>query len=275
MCPARVSEGGQRGYVIPIGGGEERLEAPIILRRFVELCGGKKARIIVIPTASRLQDTGDNYVEVFENLGVKEVITLPINSRADAQREDYADTLTNADGIFMTGGNQLRLSTILGGTPIAQAIRRANAAGTHIAGTSAGAAIMPEHMISGGPTGALPNEQGVTLTPGLGLINKIILDQHFSQRNRLGRLLSAVSYNPFATGIGICEDTAVFIDPNGVLDVVGSGCVTVIDPSEVEYSSMAEASEGDAITLIGLKLHMLSHGSSYDLNTLIAKPATK
>lgn len=278
MCPAKVLEGEQRGYVIPIGGGEERLNTPIILQRFVELCGSKRGEakdvsIVIIPTASQLEDTGDNYIEVFKKLGVSRVVSLNINSRADAQREDFVEQISNATGIFMTGGNQLRLSTILGGTPIAQAIRYANAAGVHVAGTSAGAAIMPEHMISGGPTGSLPNEQGVTLTPGLGLINKVILDQHFSQRNRLGRLLSAVSYNPFASGIGICEDTAAFITPEGVVDVVGSGVVTVIDPSQVEYSSMAEAREGESITLIGLKLHMLSHGSSYDLNSRIAKPS--
>ncbi len=275
MCAAKIAEGKVRGYVIPIGGGEEKIEEPVILQRFVDLCGNEKANIVVIPTASQLDDTGSSYVEIFTNLGVKKTISLPINSRADAQNEKYLQLLSQATGIFMTGGNQLRLSTILGGTPIAQAIRRANAAGVHIAGTSAGAAIIPEHMISGGPTGALPNEQGVTLAPGLGLINKIILDQHFSQRNRLGRLLSAVSYNPFATGIGICEDTAAFIDPDGVIEVVGSGVVTVIDPSEVEYSSMAVAKEGDSITLIGLKLHMLSKGSKYDLNTRKAiAPAT-
>jgi len=272
MCPAKISEGNQRGFVIPIGGGEERLNAPIILQRFVDLCGGKKSKLVVIPTASQLDDTGDNYVEVFKALGVQSVVNLPINSREDAQNEEYITHLDEADGIFITGGNQLRLSTILGGTPVAQSIRRANASGAHVAGTSAGAAIMPEHMIAGGPTGALPNEQGVTLTPGLGLINKIILDQHFSQRNRLGRLLSAVSYNPFAIGIGICEDTAAFIDPDGVIEVVGSGTVSVIDPSELSYSSMAEAKEGEAITLIGLKLHMLSQGSIYDIHKREAKP---
>jgi len=272
MCPAKISEGNQRGIVIPIGGGEERLNAPIILQRFVDLCGGKESKLVVIPTASQLDDTGDNYVEVFKALGVKSVVNLPINTREDASKEEYVSHLDSADGIFMTGGNQLRLSTILGGTPVAQAIRRANAGGVHVAGTSAGAAIMPEHMIAGGPTGALPNEQGVTLTPGLGLINKIILDQHFSQRNRLGRLLSAVSYNPFAIGIGICEDTAAFIDPDGVIEVVGSGTVSVIDPSELSYSSMAEAKEGEAITLIGLKLHMLSQGSIYYIHKREAKP---
>lgn len=272
MCPAKVAEGEQRGFVIPIGGAEDRIENPVILKRFVKMCGGKNAQIVIIPTASMQTETGPNYESVFHDLGVKNATSLPINSRDDAQQTHYLEKIENASGIFITGGNQLRLSTILGGTPVAQSIRKSNAAGVHVAGTSAGAAIMPEHMIAGGPTGALPNEQGVTLAPGLGLINKLILDQHFSQRNRLGRLLSAVSYNPFATGIGICEDTAAFIGPDGVLDVVGQGNITVVDPSDLEYSSMAEAQQGESITLIGLKLHMLSSGAKYCLHTRQASP---
>lgn len=267
MCPAPVSQDSQRGYVIPIGGAEERVDAPVVLQRFVDIAGADNAHIVIIPTASRLADTGDNYEVVFRDLGVASAVSLPINSREDAQRQDYLDALDKATGIFITGGNQLRLSTILGGTPVAQKIRRLNSTGVHIAGTSAGAAIMPEHMIAGGPTGALPTEQGVTFAPGMGLINKIILDQHFSQRNRLGRLLSAVSYNPFASGIGICEDTAAFICPDDTLEVVGSGSVTVIDPSELQYSSMAEAERGDSITLLGLKMHIISHGATYNLTT--------
>jgi len=275
MCPAKISDGGERGYVIPIGGAEERVDNPIILKRFVELCGGSEARIAIIPTASRLEDTGANYVKVFEDLGVGEAYSLEIGSREDAQDDGHLDGLDNATGIFMTGGNQLRLSTILGGTPFAQKIRRLNADGVHVAGTSAGAAIMPEHMIAGGSSGGLPNEQGVTMAPGLGLINKAILDQHFSQRNRLGRLLSAISYNPFASAIGICEDTAAFIGPCGLLEVVGSGSITIVDPTDLKYSSMAEAYEGDTVTMLGLKLHMLSSGSSYDLNTREAFPPSK
>jgi cyanophycinase len=126
---------------------------------------------------------------------------------------------------------------------------------------------MPEHMIAGGPSGGLPSEQGVTFAPGMGLIRKVILDQHFSQRNRLGRLLSAVSYNPFASAIGICENTAAFIGPEGMLEVVGAGSVTVIDPSGLKHSSMAEAGSGDFITLLGLQLHIMGHGSRYDINT--------
>lgn len=261
-----------RGFVIPIGGAEEKLNDPVILTRFVEICGNENARIAIIPTASQLDETGPNYEKVFKDLGAGEAISLPINTREEAQQESYLETLTSCNGIFITGGNQLRLSTILGGTPIAQAIRRLNVAGVHLAGTSAGAAIIPEHMIAGGSTGALPTEQGVTFAPGLGLLNKVIIDQHFSQRNRLGRLLSAVSYNPFASGLGICEDTAAFIGPDNILKVIGNGSITVIDPSELQYSSMAEASQGDSLTLLGIKMHILSEGASYNIETREAQP---
>lgn len=273
MCPAKSDANAERGFVIPIGGAEERFNDPVILKRFVELCGGETARIAIIPTASQLAETGPNYESVFRDLGVEQAFSLNITTREEAQQNDFLAQLTSATGIFITGGNQLRLSTILGGTPIAQAIRRQNAAGIHVAGTSAGAAIMPAHMIAGGSAGALPTQQGVTFAPGLGLLNKVIIDQHFSQRNRLGRLLSAVSYNPFASGLGICEDTAAFVGPDDVLEVVGNGSVTAIDPSALEHSSMAEASEGEALTLLGIRMHILSAGATYNISTREARPA--
>jgi cyanophycinase len=269
MSPSPGKHGIERGYVIPIGGAEEKLSDPVILRKFVNLCGAE-SKIVVIPTASQLDDTGPRYVDLFHELGADNVINMPITSREDGQREDYIELLHDAHGIFMTGGNQLRLSTIMGGTPLFQTIRKLNATGTHVAGTSAGAAIMPEHMIVGGSSGATPTEGGVTLAPGLGLTNSFIIDQHFRQRDRLGRLLTALSYNPFVTGIGLDEDTAAFIRSDGVFEVVGSGAVTVVDPGMLQYSSMGAVRTGDAVTLIGLSLHILAEGARYDANTRIA-----
>ena len=275
MCPSPVLSGNQRGYVIPIGGAEEKIEEPHILREFVELCGGKNASIAVIPTASKLDDTGDRYIEIFNNLGVEHVVSLPINEREDALNPDYLTALEQVTGIFITGGNQLRLSTILGGTPVNQAIRRLNAAGVHVAGTSAGAAIMPAHMIAGGSAGCLPTENGVVLAPGLGLTNELVIDQHFSQRNRLGRLLTAVSYNPFIIGVGLDEDTAIFISPDHNFKVVGSGGVTVIDANSLSHSSMAHAERGEILTMLGLKLHVIAQGGSFDIKKRIASPPSK
>lgn len=266
MSPSPIKDGHTRGYVIPIGGAEERTGSGIVLKRFVKLCGGKKANIVIIPTASNLPDTGEKYIEIFNNIGVAKAVSLPINERAETANKEYLEALQEADGIFITGGNQLRLSTILGGTTIAINIRRLNARGVHVAGTSAGAAIMPEHMIAGGSTGTVPSGDGVNLAPGLGLTNDLLIDQHFSQRDRLGRLLTAISYNPFMMGVGIDEDTAIFIDPDHCFEVVGSGAVTIIDPVDLSYSSMSRASKEEALSLLDLKLHILSKGCRFDIH---------
>jgi cyanophycinase len=265
MCPAQVNANSTRGYIIPIGGGEDRVRELHIHRRFVDLSGGRRANIVVIPTASELETTGQDYNRIFRDLGAGRVDILPITRRADCENPRYLEMLDRASGIFLTGGNQLRLSTILGGTGIAQRIRRRNAAGAHVAGTSAGASIMSEHMIAGGDSNSAPVEGAVSLAPGLGLTNAVIIDQHFTQRNRLGRLLSASSYNPFLIGLGIDEDTAAFIGPEGVFEVVGSGTVTVVDASGLTHSSMWEAGPGQPLTLLNLKVHVMSEGCRYDL----------
>jgi len=275
MCPALVKENHERGFIIPIGGGEDRVKEMQIHRRFVELSGGVDADIIVIPTASQVESTGPDYNSIFHELGEGKVEFLPITSRSDCDNPGFAEMLDRATGIFMTGGNQLRLSTILGGTLVAQKIRRKNAAGVPVAGTSAGASIMSEHMIAGGPSNASPTEDAVNLAPGMGLTNAVIIDQHFTQRNRLGRLLSASSYNPFLIGLGVDEDTAAFIGPDNVLEVVGSGTVTVVDASALSYSSMWQASSGEPLSLLGLKLDVMGEGCRYDLNNRHAYPPDK
>ncbi|MCK8463389.1 cyanophycinase [Aliiroseovarius sp. S1339] len=272
MCPAPVSEDLDRGYIIPIGGGEDRVKEMQIHRKFVELSGGEDADIVVIPTASMLEKTGPDYHRIFSDLGAGQVEFLPISRRADCDNPDFAGMLDRATGIFMTGGNQLRLSAILGGTLVAQKIRRRNAEGVPIAGTSAGASIMSEHMIAGGSSNSGPAEGNITLAPGMGLTNAVIIDQHFTQRNRLGRLLTASSYNPFLIGLGVDEDTAAFIGPDNVLEVVGSGTVTVVDANHLTHSSMWDAREGEAISLLGLRLDVLGEGCRYDLIGRLAYP---
>lgn len=272
MCPADRIHNTERGYIIPIGGAEEKFHNPEILDRFVDICGGKSARIGIIPTASELEDTGRNYEKLFRQLGIKHAKVLPFETREDCEHSDYLDYIEKSDGVFLTGGNQLRLSTTLGGTAVAQMIRRRNAAGMHVAGTSAGAAFMPEHMIAGGYEGSTPSPDLVTMAPGLGLTNKFIVDQHFRQRDRLGRLLTALAYNPFAVGIGLDEDTAAFIAPDEQLEVVGSGGITVIDPTDLSYSSMDQASRGEPVSLIGVKLHILVAGGRFDIASREAAP---
>jgi len=275
MTPSNDSNHAERGYIIPIGGAEEKFHNPEILDRFVDICGGRSARITIIPTASELEDTGRNYEKLFRKLGIKHASVLQMLTREDCQSQKFLDYIEGSQGVFMTGGNQLRLSTTLGGTPVAQMIRRRNAAGMHVAGTSAGAAFMPEHMIAGGEEGSTPSPDMVTMAPGLGLTNNFIIDQHFRERDRLGRLLTALAYNPFAVGIGLDEDTAAFIKPGDCLEVVGSGGITIIDPSHLSYSSMDRAKRGDPVSLIDVKLHILIAGGHFEIASREAHAGSK
>lgn len=270
--PSQIPEGGSRGWIVPIGGGEEKENNPQILRRFVELCGGEDADIVVLPTASRLADTGARYERIFAGLGAGRVESVDFASRQDCDDPDRLRRLNEATGIFFTGGNQLSLSTALGGTPVARLLRVRNAQGVHVAGTSAGASFISEHMIAFGEEGASPVAGSVRLAPGLGLTNRVIIDQHFRQRDRIGRLLTALAYNPFAVGIGLDEDTAAFISPANVLEVEGTGGITVIDASGLEFSSMDQVAEGEPVCMLGIRLHLLVAGASYDLSGRHASP---
>jgi cyanophycinase len=139
-----------------------------------------------------------------------------------------------------------------------------------VGGTSAGASILSEHMIAFGDEGSAVISGSVRLAPGLGLTNRFIIDQHFRQRDRLGRLITALAYNPFAIGIGLDEDTAAFIGPDETVEVHGSGGVTVVDSSEVSYSSIGEIGEGQPVCVLGLRVHILVEGATFNLQTRLA-----
>jgi cyanophycinase len=270
--PAKVDPNGTRGFIVPVGGAEDKQSGAVILRRFLEVSGGREANIVVIPTASKQRDTGARYERIFGDLGAKSVRSLDYSSRNHTDREDWLAALGEATGVFLTGGNQLRISTILGGTAVAKCIRGLNARGVAVGGTSAGAAILSEHMIAFGESGSTPRAGLVSLAPGFGLTNRVVIDQHFRQRDRLGRLLAALAYNPFAVGLGLDEDTAGFIDPDDVIHVVGAGAITVVDASSLEHSSMGLVRAGDAICLTGVKLHILTAGCTFDLHSRKASP---
>jgi cyanophycinase len=272
VSPARVDESDERGWIVPVGGNEEKTGDAGILRRFVELAGGDVARVAILPTASNRADTGQRYELLFRALGARRADVLPFAERGDATNEDWLRTLEAATGIFLTGGNQLRISTILGGTPVAKAIRRRNARGVVVGGTSAGAAILSEHMIAFGEEGSTPRAGSATLAPGFGLTNRVVIDQHFRQRDRLGRLLSALAYNPFAVGIGLDEDTAAFIDPGDVIEVHGAGAITIVDAGSLSYSSMAIARQGAPVCVTDVRLHVLTAGARYHLRTRTPTP---
>ena len=261
--PSRVPLHATRGYIVPIGG---RLGDSDILGHFVELCGGRQARLAIVPTASADAGTGSDYESEFRALGVASANSITLETRAECEDPAALALLEHADGVFLTGGNQLKLSTTLGGTSVAKLLRRRNAEGQHVAGTSAGAAFLSEHMIAFGEEGPTPRVGMVTLAPGLGLTNRLIIDQHFRQRDRLGRLLMALSLNPFGVGLGLDEDTAAFIGPDDIIEIRGSGGITVIDPSGVEFSAADHTDLGQPVSLIGVRLHVLTHGAAYNLH---------
>jgi len=265
--PSRTPEGQERGWIIPIGGAENKENDRHILERFVRVSGGDAANIVVIPTASRMHETGPRYERLFTGMGAAQVATMDFDTRRDCQEPGRLRRLEEATGIFFTGGNQLRLTTLLGGTPVAKLIRMRNARGVAVGGTSAGASILSEHMIAFGDEGSAVVSGSVRLAPGLGLTNRFIIDQHFRERDRLGRLITALAYNPFAIGIGLDEDTAAFIGPDETLEVEGSGGVTVVDGSEVSYSSMSDVSEGQPVCVLGLRVHILTAGATFNLHT--------
>ena len=268
--PSKVPDGGTRGWIVPIGGAENKENDRRVLARFVAVSGGADADIVVIPTASRLHETGPRYEKLFRELGAARVSVMDFDTRRDCREPNRLSRLEEASGIFFTGGNQLRLTTLLGGTPVATMIRKRNAAGVTVGGTSAGASILSEHMIAFGDEGSSVISGSVRLAPGLGLTNRFVIDQHFRQRDRLGRLITALAYNPFAIGIGLDEDTAVFIGPDETLEVEGSGGVTIVDATDATFSSMDSISEGQPLCMLGLQVHVLVAGATFNLRTRIA-----
>ena len=271
--PSKVPDGATRGWIVPIGGAENKENDRHILERFVRVSGGAEADVVVIPTASRMNETGPRYEQLFTEIGAARVTVMDFDTRRDCQEAGRLQRLEQASGIFFTGGNQLRLTTLLGGTPVAKLIRTRNAHGVTVGGTSAGASILSEHMIAFGDEGASVISGSVRLAPGLGLTNRFIIDQHFRQRDRLGRLLTAIAYNPFAVGIGLDEDTAAFIGPDETVEVEGSGGVTVVDASDVSYSSIDAIAEGQPVCMLGLRLHILVAGATFNLHTRVAAAA--
>src|ERR1700729_2805125 len=272
--PSKIPDGETRGWIVPIGGAENKENDRQILERFVRVSGGSEANIVVTPPASRMHETGPRYEQLFKDLGAAEVAVMDFDTRRDCQDPGRLRRIEEASGIFFTGGNQLRLTTLLGGTPVAKLIRLRNAQGVTVGGTSAGASILSEHMIAAGDEGSAMIAGSVRLAPGLGLSNRFIIDQHFRQRDRLGRLLTALAYNPFAIGIGLDEDTAAFIAPDERLEVEGSGGVTIVDPAEVNFSSIDAVQDGQPVCMLGLKVHLLVAGATFDLDTRLASAGT-
>jgi len=257
---------GVPGPLFAIGGAEDKLKKRTVLREFVAAAGGGQARIVVIPTASALgQEIVDLYAALFGTLGAAEVSSVRPETRADAEEPSYVEPLAEATGIFMTGGNQLKLSGVVAGTAFGKAILAAHERGAAVGGTSAGASILAEHMIAFGRAGTTPRQRMTQLSNGLGLVKQAIIDQHFGQRNRYGRLLSLVAQSPALLGIGVDEDTAAVIRGDR-LEVVGRGAVTIFDGSRIT-SNAHSARRSAALLASGVVLHVLPESATFDLST--------
>jgi cyanophycinase len=253
------------GTVIVIGGAEDKVRDRLILGRFVALAGGRDAKIAVISTASSMgPEAGERYRSIFTELGAAAVIPLHAVTRTQANDEHIARQVREASGVFMTGGNQLRLSSMIGGTRLADAIMTRFQAGSVVAGTSAGASAVSSHMIAFGASGATPKHRMAQIAAGLGLLPGVIVDQHFQQRNRLGRLLSLIAQNPSLLGLGVDEDTAGVVGPDSVMEVIGRGSVTVVDGSASETDAW-EIRGHRPLMISGVVLHSLPAGYRFDL----------
>jgi cyanophycinase len=259
---------------MPIGGAEGKDEESdqSVLTRFIELSGGKRARIVVVPTASESpEEMGERYIKVFGNLGAKAVDVINVKERVDANSDPVIEMLRQASGIFITGGAQANLVALLAGTLAMDTIRLRNAEGVVVAGTSAGASILASHMMVGG-TGLAGNSNSaaarkamVELVAGFGLLADIIVDQHFSERGRMGRLLTAFASNPGLLGVGLDEDTAVLIDREGVLEVLGTGMVTIVDGRN-STSDYFDREVSEVLTVVDSSLHILGPGRRFNLD---------
>lgn len=248
-----------------IGGAEDRVGKASLLRHFLKLSGGRRSRLVLIPTASSFQDEViASYTEVFTRLGAPGIRVVNPATREDARDPAVVAALDEATGVFISGGSQLRLSQLIPGTPLGEALHRAHDRGAVVGGTSAGASIMSDFMISMGEEGVTPRQRASQLSAGLGLLRGVVVDQHFDQRSRYGRLLSVVAPSPHLLGIGIDEDTAVVVTDRRQFAVRGVGAVFVLDCRSARTDA-ADARAGAPVLVSGATVHTLPAGATFDL----------
>ncbi|CAN5193513.1 cyanophycinase [soil metagenome] len=254
------------GHLLVIGGAEDKYNERRILKKFLQLAGEEQAEVLIVPVASDFPEfAADVYTQAFRNLGVANPRVLRATSRQDVVQADFEKLLDGVTGVFMTGGDQMRLVSLLGGTKFADKLRRmVRETNIVLAGTSAGAAGMSTSMIVRGESTSHPHRNSVSLSPGLGFLKNIIIDQHFTERGRISRLITAVSYNPYNLGIGIDENTAIILDGKGILEVFGHGSATIVDGSRITFNEIAEVADHESFSVCGVRLHVLRDGLIYD-----------
>ncbi|MEG4005808.1 cyanophycinase [Microcoleus sp. Pol11C1] len=256
-----------QGKLLIIGGAEDKEGDCKILREFLRCAGGTKARIVVMTAATSLPgEVGDNYIRVFERLGAEDVRVVDTQRPEDASDPEHLEAIEQATGIFFTGGDQARIISCLKDTQLDAAMHKRYSEGIIIGGTSAGAAMMPDMMIIEGDSETNPRVDVVAMGPGMGFLPNVVIDQHFAQRGRLGRLVTALLLQPAVLGFGIDENTAILVHGDE-LEVIGESAVTVIDESEKLHDNMEGRLKDEGLAICGAKLHILPHGYRFNLKS--------
>jgi cyanophycinase len=259
----------KKGILLIIGGAEDKENKRTILKKFVELAGKKEAKVVIMTAATEEPiEVGNTYYDIFKKLSVEHISILNISTRKEANHIQHLDTIKEATGVFFTGGDQLRITSILGGTMVDGALHEAFEKGLVIAGTSAGASVMSATMIVEGDSEESPKKNTLKMAPGMDFISEVVVDQHFAQRGRIGRLLTAVAQNPYILGVGIDEDTAIIVD-DGIFEVCGSQTVTIVDGRKIESTNVSISLPNEPLALVNVTLHVLPTGYKFDLNKRI------
>lgn len=258
---------GREGNLIIIGGAEDKKDKKNILKEVCSKIDGEKDSLLIATVATSLpEEVGNEYKSIFAGLGVKNISILDVQSRNDSYNEENLELIKNASLVFFTGGDQLKITSLLGGTPLYKAIKLSFNNGCIFVGTSAGASVMSNTMIVKGPDEDSPRKCTLKMAPGLGLVNGVIIDQHFAQRGRIGRLLAGIAQNPESLGIGIDEDTAIMVNEKREFQVIGSGAVYVIDGSGISHVNVSEQYPDEILSIYDVKVHVLKNGDRYNLS---------
>lgn len=253
------------GQLIIIGGAEDKENDRLVLREFVRRSGGTQAHIVVMTAATSMpREVGEDYRAIFEKLGAKDVRIVDTERREDASDPKALEDIEQATGVFFTGGDQARITDALKGTEMDKLLHKKFAQGLVIAGTSAGAAMMPDMMIVEGDSDTNPRMEVVKMEPGMGFLPGVVIDQHFIQRGRLGRLVSALAQQPVVLGFGIDENTAIAVNGNEI-EVIGEGAVTIVDVASITHSNIEQSLHDEPLAICGAKLHILPDGYRFDI----------
>lgn len=257
-----------RGNLIIIGGAEDKKGEKDILKEVCSKIDREKDELVIATIATDLpKEVGAEYRNIFEKLGVRNINILNVEERKDAHEMHNIDMIQRASLVFFTGGDQLKITSLLGGTPLYDAIHESHENGCVYVGTSAGASVVSDTMIITGDDEQSPKKCTLKMAPGLGLIKNVVIDQHFAQRGRIGRILVAIAENPESLGIGIDEDTAIKVSSKGEFEVAGSGAVYIIDGSTITFTNVSEQYPDEILSMFDIKMHVLKSGDKFDLNT--------